>query len=64
MATLPSSLLSKFYEPDSLRNTDSGFEMAFKNRLAPSTLIGIGSLKIDGYVFQDEDLTLRIVRPA
>ena len=52
MSPLPSALLSKFYERDSLRNTDTGFELRFKNRLAPSTIVGIGPLTLDGHVYE------------
>lgn len=64
MATLPASLLNRLYEPDSLRNTRDGFELAFKNRLAPSTMIAVGPLKIDGRRFEGTALTLRVERPA
>jgi hypothetical protein len=64
MVAFPTSLLERLYEADSLTNTDTGFELSFKNRLAPTTLIGVGSLCIDGQVFDSTDLVLTVVRPA
>ena len=64
MATLPSSLLNRLYEPNSLRNTEEGFELAFKNRLAPSTMVGVGRLSVDGLVFEKDVVTVRLERPA
>ena len=64
MSPLPSALLSKFYEQNSLRNTDTGFELRFKNRLAPSTIIGIGPLTLDGHVYEADDLVFAIERAA
>jgi hypothetical protein len=64
MSPLPSALLSKFYERDSLRNTEHGFELRFKNRLAPSTIIGIGPLMLDGKIYEGEQLIVSFERPA
>ena len=64
MSPLPSALLSKFYERDSLRNTETGFELRFKNRLAPSTIVGIGPLTLDGRVYEGEELIVYFERPA
>lgn len=63
MSTIPSSIFSKFYEQDSLRNTDNGFEVVFRNRLAPATLIGFGPLSIDDQRFSGEHLILQLERP-
>ena len=56
--------MSKFYERDSLRNTDTGFELRFKNRLAPSTIVGIGPLTLDGHVYEAKELAFAFERPA
>jgi len=63
MSTIPSSILKKFYEPDSLRNTDQGFEMVFRNRLAPATLTGVGPLSIGGEQYAGEQVTVQFERP-
>lgn len=63
MSTISASVLSKFYERDSLRNTDDGFEVLFRNRLAPATLIGVGPLSIDGEQFSGEQLIVQLERP-
>lgn len=64
MSPLPSALLSKFYEHDSLRNTEKGFELRFKNRLAPSTIVGLGPLTVDGLAYEGEQLAVSFERPA
>jgi hypothetical protein len=64
MATLPSSLLNRLYEQNSLHNTETGFELAFKNRLAPSTMVGVQRLSVDGLVFERDAITVRLERPA
>lgn len=63
MATLPSSLLQRLYEPHSLRNTESGFQFMLKNRLAPSTLVGIGPLAVGNRVYEAPELTIWMERP-
>jgi len=56
--------LSKLYEPGSLRNTEQGFELAFKNTMAPSQVTGIGPLIVDGAVVNLDHAILRLERPS
>ncbi|MEZ4768245.1 MAG: hypothetical protein R2844_07455 [Caldilineales bacterium] len=63
MNSSPTSILSKFYEKDSLRNTADGFEVMFRNRLAPTTLIGAGPLTIDGQQYSGEQVVFQLERP-
>ncbi len=63
MSTIPTSIFSKLYEQDSLRNTDDGFEVRFRNRLAPTTLIGVGPLSIDDEQYSGEQLIVQLERP-
>lgn len=63
MSTIPASVLSRFYERDSLRNTKDGFEVVFRNRLAPATLIGVGPLSIAGEQYSGEQVTIHLERP-
>ena len=63
MSEIPASIFSKLYEQDSLRNTDDGFEVRFRNRLAPTTLIGVGPLSIDGEQWSGEQLIIQLERP-
>lgn len=63
MSAIPISVLNKFYEKDSLRNTENGFEVLFRNRLAPATLIGVGPLSIDGAQFSGQQLIVQVERP-
>ncbi len=48
MPTIPSMLLKKLYQKGSLKNTESGFEFALKNTLAPGTIVGLRTLVVDG----------------
>lgn len=63
MPSLPSSLLQRFYERNSLCNTDSGYELVIRNSVAPSTLLGVGPLVIDGLTVGPEHLECRLERP-
>lgn len=55
---------NRLYEPGSLRNTEKGFELAFKNTMAPSQVTGVGPLIIDGAVIDLEHAILRLERPS
>jgi hypothetical protein len=61
---LPPRILSKLYEPGSLRNTEKGFELAFKNTMAPSQVTAVGPLVVDGAVVDLEHAILRLERPS
>ena len=63
MSDIPVSIFSKLYEKDSLRNMDNGFEVLFRNRLAPTTLIGVGPLSIDGERFAGDNVSVQFERP-
>lgn len=57
-------ILNKLYERGSLRNTETGFELAFKNTVAPSTLIEIGPLIVDGNSYDEKVIVIRLERPS
>jgi hypothetical protein len=61
---LSPKILNKLYEPGSLRNTEKGFELAFKNTMAPSQVTAVGPLVIDGAVVDLEHAILRLERPS
>ena len=61
---MPPRILSKLYEPGSLRNTEKGFELAFKNTMAPSQVTAVGPLVVDGAVVNLEHAILRLERPS
>ena len=61
---MPTRILSKLYEPGSLRNTEKGFELAFKNSMAPSQVTAVGPLVVDGAVVDLENAILRLERPS
>ncbi|MBM3130078.1 MAG: hydroxymethylglutaryl-CoA reductase [Chloroflexi bacterium] len=45
---IPTFLLKKLYVQGSFKNTANGFQLALQNTLAPGTLIGVGTIQIDG----------------
>ncbi len=57
-------ILAKLYERGSLRNNETGFELAFKNTAAPGTVTYIGPLVIDGAAYDLENVILRLERPS
>lgn len=61
---MPTRTFSKLYEPASLCNTDHGFELAFKNTVAPSTLTAIGRLTVGEHRYEAGEFTVRLERPA
>ncbi|MCS7038395.1 MAG: hypothetical protein NZP34_02190 [Caldilineales bacterium] len=56
---IPTALLRRFYVEDTLRNTDQGVEFRLKNRVAPTTLVAVGPLEIDGTVVPPERVMLQ-----
>ncbi len=56
---VPSFLLKKLYIKGSLKNTESGFELALKNTLAPGTLIGLGPLTVDDTSYTPDAITMK-----
>jgi hypothetical protein len=57
---IPSFLLKKLYVQGSFKNTQNGFQVALKNALAPGTLIGVGTIQIDGRDIPHEQITITI----
>ncbi len=57
-------ILSKLYEPGSLRNTENGFELAFKNTMAPTQVTAVGPLLVDGGTIDLGHAILRLERPS
>lgn len=47
MPAIPPALLRRLYVEGSLRNRTDGFEFTLRNRLAPSTILGLGPLAVD-----------------
>lgn len=59
MPVVPSFMLKKLYVRGSLKNSAAGFELTLKNILAPGTIIGLNSLKVDGREVALEDIRVR-----
>ena len=45
---IPTFLLKKLYVKGSFKNTPTGFQLSLRNTLASGTLIGVGTIQIDG----------------
>jgi hydroxymethylglutaryl-CoA reductase (NADPH) len=59
MPAVPSFMLKKLYVRGSLKNAAAGFELTLKNILAPGTIIGLNSLKVDGREVALENIRVR-----
>lgn len=59
---IPSFLLKKVYIHGSLRNTESGFSFALKNVVDTGTLVGVGSLVVDGKDYMPASITIKTNR--
>ncbi len=57
---VPTVLLRRMYERDSLRNTPNGFQFALKNRVAPATIVEIGEVHAVGQTFGPEHITIHL----
>ena len=57
MGSIPSFLLTKLYVKGSLKNTATGFELAIQNTLAPGTIVGLDSVRVDGSEYPLEAIT-------
>jgi hypothetical protein len=62
MTVIPATVLKKLYVKGSLRVADGGFVFDLKNLIAPATITGVGSLKVDGEKVEDSRVT--IVSPS
>jgi len=59
MRFIPKALLKKLYNRASLRNTPDGVRLAVKNRLAPTRLLAIDRLALDGRVIESDKIQLQ-----
>ena len=57
---IPSFLLAKLYIKSSLKNTDSGFELALKNIIDSTMLIGIGPVIVGEKTYEGEAVTMTV----
>jgi len=63
---IPTALLRRFYVGQSLRNKDDGFEFKLANRIAPTTILSLGPIEVDGEVFAPDQVVVHTSksRPA
>jgi hypothetical protein len=62
MTVIPATVLKRLYVKGSLRVEDGGFVFDLKNLIAPATITGVDSLKVDGERVEDSRVT--IVSPS
>jgi len=55
---IPTALLRRFYVRNSLQNNDEGFSFKLTNRIAPTTLVSLGPVEIDGALYAPDQLTV------
>lgn len=60
MVYVPAFLINKVYEQRSLKNTETGFQFCFQNRMTPVRISGMRdiSLEVDGTRYAPEDISL------
>jgi len=51
---VPSFMARKFYVAGSLRNTAGGFSLQAQNPLGSGTLVGVGTISVDGHAIPPE----------
>lgn len=67
MGMIPAALLRRLYRRGSLRNWEEGFQLALHNTLAPSVIVAVGPLEVDGTVYEPSCIRVlgrREPRPA
>lgn len=62
MPAIPPALLRRLYVEGSLQNRPDGFEFTLRNRLAPSTILGLGPLAVDDRGVVQEDVRIQTKR--
>ena len=58
MPTVPATLLRRLYVKGSLRNVETGFELALQNLIAPGTIINVGPVVVDGKSWGPDAITV------
>lgn len=60
---IPAALLRRFYVGRSLQNVEDGFEFRLKNMVAPTTVISLGPVEVDGVPFASNQLLITASKP-
>ena len=55
---IPAALLRRFYVDGSLHNSEAGFSFHLRNRVAPTTLVSLGPVEIDGEPISAKEVTI------
>jgi len=53
---IPTALLRRFYLENSLKNNGNGLEFRLANRIAPTTIVSLGPIEIDGELFAPDQI--------
>ena len=53
---IPTALLRRFYLENSLKNNGDGLEFRLANRVAPTTIVSLGPIEIDGELFAPDQI--------
>jgi len=60
---IPTALLRRFYVGQSLRNNEDGIEFRLANHIAPTTILALGPIEVDGRLFAPDDIIVRSSKP-
>ncbi len=63
---IPTALLRRFYVENSLQNGSHGIQFRLTNRIAPTTIVSLGPIEIDGELFAPDQIMVSAskARPA
>lgn len=60
---IPNALLRRFYVGASLHNVEDGFEFKLRNMVAPTTVVAMGPVEVDGVPYSPNQVTLTAGKP-
>jgi len=60
---IPTALLRRFYVGQSLQNKDDGIEFKLANHIAPTTILALGPIEVDGDLFAPDQIMVHASRP-
>ena len=60
---IPTALLRRFYVGRSLKNSEDGFRFQLANHIAPTTILSLGPLEVDGELFAPDQILVTASRP-
>ncbi len=60
---IPTALLRRFYVGKSLTSLEDGFQFQLANRIAPTTILSLGPIEVDGEIIAPDQITVQASKP-